>query len=59
MYTVRNTEDVINTEEQILNKYQDLDTNKYRKRKRNNNNEVVLADKVMRLDGYNQMFVQV
>ena len=55
---VRNSENVINIEEEIiLNKYQELDTNKCGKRNQNNNNDMILVDRAMPLYGYNQTFV--
>ena len=59
LYTIRNSEDTIRIENQILEEYRELDSNRCGKRKRSNNDEVILADRVMPFDGYSQTFVQV
>ena len=58
LVTVRNSEEVINIEKEILNEYKDMDYST-RKRKRNNNDEALLAERVKPFDGYNMLFEQV
>ena len=58
LVTVRNSEEVINIEKDILNEYKDMDYST-RKQKRKNNNEALLAERVKPFDGYNMLFEQV
>jgi len=56
--TVRNTDLVIGIEEDLMKEYKEMDTNRRAKRKRDNNDELILAERVLPQDGYSQTFEQ-
>ena len=56
---VRNSDDTIEMEREIMMRYRAIDSLRKGKRKRDSNNEHILNDREMPLDAYNITFVQV
>ena len=57
--TVRNNEDTIEMENEIMNEYNDLDYIKSRKRKKRDHDDILLSERIRPFDGYNMVFEQV
>ena len=58
LMTVRNTDMVIDIETELMKEYVDMHKSRLGKRKRDNNDDLILADRVLPQDGYSQTFVQ-
>ena len=56
--TVRNMDDVIEIENDLKEEYKRMNSTKCGKQKRDNNDESILAERVLPFDGYSQTFVQ-
>ena len=56
--TVRNMDAVINVEENLMKEYKEMRNKRRGKRKRDNNDDLILAERVLPQDGYSQTFIQ-